>query len=432
VRTKDEIGELAKSFNDMTADLKTHIDNMKNINLFSQSIVQTAELDRLLKIILDKTLEIIGASGGKIFAYDEKDSSFKVSKKSEGILFSKDCGFISHIFREADVIELNDDFLKNINMTAKEREYISSNSLKIAVPMIIKNKMSGLIFLKDKINEIPYHKEEKELLMTLANNATFALENAYLTEKQLERELLGYELQLARDIQYSMLPEKSPVINNYELGHISIPANEIGGDYYDFIPIDDNHMGISIADVSGKGIPAALYMMITRNLLRSSAIDNLNAHDVLAKVNELLYDDMQGKNMFVSMFYSILNIKEGILEYSNAGQTYPIYYNDRERGCSYLEIKKFPLGICKNNDYEKGELKLVNNDMLLFYTDGVVEAMNKENELFGFNRLMDIAKTSASNSADDIVHNILHEVNNFSEGTVQNDDLTIVTVKSVS
>ena len=216
-------------------------------------------------------------------------------------------------------------------------------------------------------------------------------------ENVVEQERLQKEMQVAQEIQHSLLPNKVPTISGYDIGSLYRAAKEVGGDYYDFVHVDEETVGVVVADVSGKGVPGSLVMTMIRTALRMEARGNHSAAEVMARMNDFVTEDMK-KGMFVTIFYVILDSKNRIISYSSAGHNPMILYRAETDETFFLNPRGFPVGISlpdnslfrRSIDVEK--IKLKKDDMLVIYTDGVTEAMNEERDQYGEDRLLSLIK----------------------------------------
>jgi len=214
----------------------------------------------------------------------------------------------------------------------------------------------------------------------------------------------------------------------FEIANYFEPAREVGGDYYDYFISAEGRFGISIGDVSGKGIPAALLMATIRAVLKTLSVYEQMPNETLTKLNEIIIPNIN-EEMFVTLFYSIFDLQEKKLYYSNAGHNPFIWYSAKEDKIEEIRIKGVAVGFLENYTYSLGELKLGYEDILVFYTDGITEAENNQQELFGIDRLKQIINDNKGNSAEDIKKAILDGVNIFREGYEQVDDITLVVIK---
>ena len=254
---------------------------------------------------------------------------------------------------------------------------------------------------------------------------TEAEKEKYLRE--LERR--EYEAEAAREIQQSFLPESVPKIDGFELAALSLAAWEVGGDFYDFIPTSQDKWGIVIADVSGKRIPAALFMALSRTLVRASVSDS-KASEGIQRANDLISQDARS-GMFVTLFYAVLDSKRKRLSYVNAGHCPPLVLKQGVGGVVPLEAKGIALGVMDGIDLEEKESELASDDVVIFYTDGVTEAINDKAEQFGQQRLTQLIEESHNLTAQELIKRIQQEVTAFSQGQPQFDDVTLMILKVV-
>ena len=253
-------------------------------------------------------------------------------------------------------------------------------------------------------------------------------------EGVLEREKLQKEIEVAKQIQQALLPKKHPDISGYDIAPYYQAAKDVGGDYYDFVQVDEETLGVVVADVSGKGVPGSLVMTMIRTALRMEARGNKNASDVMAKMNDFVTDDMK-KGMFVTMFYVILDSKNRIISYASAGHNPMILYRAESNETFFLNPKGFPVGIAlpdetlfrKSISLEK--IKLKKDDMLVIYTDGVTEAMNERREQYGEDRLIAAIKKFGNRHPAEFIESLERDIKSFTGGEPQNDDITVVAIK---
>jgi hypothetical protein len=247
-----------------------------------------------------------------------------------------------------------------------------------------------------------------------------------------ERERMAKELEIARNVQMSLLPKSNPRAEGYDIAGICIPALEVGGDYYDFVLLGGSKIGIAIGDVSGKGVPAAIYMTLTKGILQSHAEDNISPKIVLSKVNSLMYRTIE-RNSFVSMFYAILDQRQRSIKFARAGQCPVILTQHADQKGSFLTPRGMALGLEMGKVFdsvlEEQEVYLQPGEVLVFYTDGFTEAMNAREEEFGEERLDEAIARNRSKSAVDLIACVCEEVKAFTGGVAQHDDMTMVVVK---
>jgi serine phosphatase RsbU (regulator of sigma subunit)/predicted ester cyclase len=249
-----------------------------------------------------------------------------------------------------------------------------------------------------------------------------------LEQERIERERIEQELKVARSIQQASLPEKVPDLEGWQISPYYQPAREVGGDFYDFHLFSEGRLGLVVGDATGKGVPAALVMSSTRSMLRALARASNSPGEVLEQVNDLLVSDIP-PNMFVTCFYAILDPKSATLSYANAGHDLP--YLRHGDHAEELRARGMPLGLMSGMSYEEGEASLRQEDDVLFYSDGLVEAHDPKGEMFGFPRLRALVAQHAEERS--LGNLLLEELYSFvGEGWEQEDDITLLTLRRSS
>ena len=249
-----------------------------------------------------------------------------------------------------------------------------------------------------------------------------------------EQERLQQEMHIAKQIQQTLLPNEFPELEGYEIASYYAAAKEVGGDFFDFVEVDSDTLGIAVADVSGKGVPGAFVMTMIRTALRSEARGVKDAAEVLAKVNDFVVSDMK-KGMFVTLLYVIIDSKKRRLNFASAGHNPMILHRPSRNKTYYLNPRGFPIGISLpdkslfRKSIKSDTIALAEDDIVLVYTDGVTEAMNPKRRLFGEERFLKLIRESGSKSAEEFVEVLKKEMNIFTEGSEQNDDITLVAIK---
>lgn len=245
-----------------------------------------------------------------------------------------------------------------------------------------------------------------------------------------EKERLLKELEIAQRIQKSFLPESTPKIKGLDIAAINIPARMVSGDFYDFIPVQDNKWGLVIADVSGKGVPAALFMALSRTLLRASAAVILSPSEAVKHTNSLILHESRSE-LFVTLFYAVVDVNNLTFKYANAGHNPPILIRRESNDIVFLKAQGTPIGIYEDIQVHTDEFSLKKDDLLVLYTDGVVDAANANKEHFEIDRLSAIIRENRSLGAQEIMKKIEEEVSLFVGGYPQFDDITLMIIKAV-
>ncbi len=298
----------------------------------------------------------------------------------------------------------------------------------LIAPLVSQSEIIGLISVGSRRSDQEYASDDRRLLDDLTSQAAPAVRVAQLVRQQqqaaLERERIEQELRVARVIQQTLLPHEPPKIEGWRIGAYWQPARAVSGDFYDFIPLPGGRLGVVIADVTDKGVPAALVMATTRAILRAVVERFDSPGPVLARVNDILCPDIPAK-MFVTCLYAILDPATGVMRYANAGQNLPFLQHDS--AATELRARGMPLGLMSGMDYEEKEVTIPPGARVVFYSDGLVEAHNPQREMFSTPRLHDLLVTSGAE--EDIVTLLMGELMRFAGiGWEQEDDVTFVTI----
>jgi len=300
--------------------------------------------------------------------------------------------------------------------------------LKLVVPLISQGELIGLLNLGPRLSDQEYSTDDRRLLEKLAAQASPAVRVAQLVREQeaevRARERIDQELRVAQLIQQQFLPKQLPKLPGWQVAAFYRAAVEVGGDFYDFIPLPEGRIGLVIGDVSGHGVPAALVMATTRSILRGDAPRLVSPRAVLERANDFLDADIP-QNMFVTCLYAVLDPETGRLVYANAGHDLP--YVRTARGVVELRATGMPLGLFPGMRYEEREAVLEPGDMMLLHSDGLAEAHGRERQMFGFPRLRElVGEKVGGQSLIDVLLEKLHEFTG--PEWEQEDDITLVTL----
>ncbi|PYL12263.1 MAG: hypothetical protein DMF43_08940 [Verrucomicrobia bacterium] len=290
----------------------------------------------------------------------------------------------------------------------------------------------GVLTLANGPMGSPFSQSDFVVFKSIAEQSAFALYNAIIYSMANEKKRLDHDLEIARDIQRILLPAEAPAINGFQISGINVPARQVSGDYFDYIHVDDERLGVAIADVSGKGVPASLIMAICRSVLRAEAVRNPSPADVLRKVNRQLYPDIK-EDMFISMAYLILDHERNGIMLARAGHDAPLLYKQESQTVTPVKSPGMVVGIDSGNVFDRltadFAIRLERDDCLVLYTDGVTEALNTEGDEFGLERTIQAVRASASNGAPAIVKKLIGDVRNFTGSHPQNDDITLIAIR---
>lgn len=298
----------------------------------------------------------------------------------------------------------------------------------MCVPLESQSKVLGAIYIDSVASTNRFTKSDLDLLTAVGVLAGVAIERAILSESAVEKEKLHQAMEIAQNIQRSMLPDCVPDSFEYDLVGWNKTCDETGGDYYDFFELPNNRLAITVGDVTGHGIGAALLMATARAFLKALAMKADSVTNLINELNFLLEKDMDD-DKFMTLFYGEFDAKTMQLTYSNAGHDNPLLYRVANKQFEELEATGMPLGIDDEEEYEEESVKINKGDVLIMSTDGITEAMNPEGEQFGQERFEQIIKNNVQKSANQIIRECYNAVTNFCQGAAQRDDLTLVVIK---
>ncbi len=322
--------------------------------------------------------------------------------------------------------------IEKVDLDSPALRAMKAADVKLVVPLVSQGELIGLLNLGPRLSQQEYSADDRKLLNDLATQTAPAVRVAQLVRQQQqeaqERERIEQELRVARLIQQTLLPKAVPELPGYDVAAYYQPAREVGGDFYDFLELEDGRLGFIVGDVTDKGVPAALVMATTRTMLRAAAQRIGSPGEVLGRVNEVLVPDIP-PNMFVTCLYAILDAESGRLVYANAGHDLPYRRRaGRSEGAEELRATGMPLGLMPGMDYEEKEIVLERGESVLFYSDGLVEAHDPRREMFGFPRLQGLVGAHRSGGSA-LISFLLSELARFTgEGWEQEDDITLVTL----
>lgn len=336
--------------------------------------------------------------------------------------------FIGETFLTNNVSVVNDcDFIsKPKTAEVIRREKILSFA---HAPIAVEGQPIGVLSAFSRTAKGIFTKEFVELFTSLAGQVGVAWRNAQQTDRLIAAREQQRELAIAKNIQLSLLPTKIPDVEGVKLGGLCIPAKEVGGDYYDYLPHGDSRLDLVIADVSGHNVGAALIMAETRTLIRSRSSHFKNPQDLLQELNSFFYDDLTRAELFITLFYLQYDCVQKKIRYSSAGHSPTLLWRASEKNCIKLDPEGLIIGVKKSFQYEQETLNLGPGDVLLLYTDGVTEAANEKNELFGDERLQKLLSDCNHMQPEMLIDHIVEQVQLFSGHQSFQDDVSLVVMK---
>ena len=340
-------------------------------------------------------------------------------------------------FTPQSLDDIPDDALDEVKEVKPARwtsEWIQAEGFRghAVIPLIVDERSIGVMAINMRQPRM-LTDDETRLLQLMANQVAIAIDKARLLRERIRRERLEEEMVIGRKIQLSLLPENNPELPGWEIASFYRAARQIGGDFYDFFQLSNrgNQLGMVIADVSGKGVSAALFMALSRSIIRTKAFTGRRPWDVLRRSNRLIYKDSRS-GLFLTACYATLDTRTGHMIYTNAGHNHPLWISAKNGEINELETTGIVLGVFERVHLEEGQIDIDPGDTLIFYTDGVTEAMNEHKELFGEPRLGQTVAANRSAGAQEMLEAIVNAVYDFTGDTPQSDDLTLFVVKRIN
>ena len=382
----------------------------KEFGLFSEST-------KVAKLLVFSLIGQFMVSKFAVVSFDDDDIEILDSKFDNKKLIEDlkqcDCGMITSPLNRSEVLNTY--------------PLLGEMGVNLIVPMEVQGKTKGLILLGERINKQPYTDSDIEFIYSVGSLAIISLENKRLFLEELVKQKMEEELEIAREIQQNLLPQTLPRFSNFDMAAVNMSSKQVGGDYYDVITLDDNRFCVAIADVSGKGAPASLLMANIQAFLQVICRQDLNIVDSTALINDLIYANTSD-GRFITFFWAVVNNEERKLTYVNAGHNPPLLIRDG----NITKLKKGGIifGVVESTiPYISETVSLQKDDVIVLFTDGISEAMNKKEEEYSDERLEETAIRLASGTANEILEGIKKEVYEFANGAPQSDDITMVILK---
>ena len=409
--------------------------------------VRSSELHRL---IVESAVRILDAHGGALYLRDKNDTTLSPAFISKGCPPLVDIP--RHILEQAVATPVAMESYLRLHPIRRGEGIIgkcwesgqarvvlpSDNDLgtgevtsALVGPLVYRRKILGVIGLANGPMSTPFDEADIKVFKAIAEQGAFALYNEVVYLEAGEKKRMDHDLEIAREIQGILLPSTAPEVPGYELSGVNIPARQVSGDYFDYIRMDPTRLGVVIADVSGKGVPASLIMAMCRSVLRSEAVNKTSPSEVLRRVNEQLYPDIK-EDMFISMAYLILDADGRQATLARAGHDAPLLYRAATKEVEKLTPKGMALGIDSGEFFNRVcayfSFTMEKGDCILLYTDGATEALDQEGLEYGLPRLVQGLQASAPHGAVSVVRFVADDVKSFVGMHPQHDDITLIAI----
>ena len=403
---------------------------------FTQELPRLMEMQHILNSIVSRLSSTMHIEKISVFICGEKEGCNSASQN----LDQADCMFsdgdhtlmalLQKTRKPVDLHLLEDEY-DSTDLRKEEKQKLLHAGVVLTVPMFLQDRLVGFINVGQKMSGKVYSQEDVNLLATVAGQAAIAIENSRLHKSEIDQQRVKEELDLARKIQQGLFPKKNPEISGLDIAGVSVPALSVGGDYYDFIQLSPDKILAVVADVSGKGMSAALYMSKVQGMVQLAAHIYKTPKEMLTNINRRIFDGMDRKS-FITMILALFDLKKKEVRICRAGHNKALLsVNGKIR---FLEGGGIGLGLERGPVFEDAieevRISIKPDSLFLFYTDGITEAMNEKQQQLGEDAIVDLLKTKGHLSAESIQHAILTKVEKFRGPAEQHDDVTMIVVKS--
>jgi sigma-B regulation protein RsbU (phosphoserine phosphatase) len=403
----------------------------------SQTFNSSLDLDEVLNRVIDEVIVATRAERGFVMLRDGQGRlAFHVARGMDqntiqDPVFQISLGIVEGVARDGQPVLTGD---AQIDPRFSMRQSVRLLGLRsiLCVPLKIKQQILGTVYVDNRIQAGIFTQDDLDLLSSIAYSAAIAIENARLYQVAVEQGRLERELQVTREVQVSLLPREIPQIPGWEFVARWLPARQVAGDYYDFIPGQEGKLGIVIADVSDKGMPAALFMTLTRSIIRSSTDLSIPPVEAMSRSNRLICEDSIN-GMFVTLFYALLDPAHNRMTYVNAGHNPPLFFQTGKRpgqgALSHLDRTGMAMGVLAETPYEQKTLSFNPGDFVVFYTDGITDALNPQGQDFGMENLEGVVLAEREHTAEQMAKALENELETFIGQAPLFDDSTFVIVR---
>ncbi|MFO7321817.1 MAG: SpoIIE family protein phosphatase [Chloroflexota bacterium] len=398
----------------------------------TRTINSSLDFDEVLNNVMDSVMQVTRAQRGFLMIAGDDGGQLQVlvARGMDGETLDEANAYSTTIVNQ--VVATRQPLLTN-NAQFDERYKPGASIIMrglraiLCAPMLVKGRLIGVVYVDTSLRSGNFTDADLRLLSAVAGQAGTAIENARLYRVAVEKGRMERELQMAREIQESLLPGRVPTLPGYDIAAGWRSAREVAGDFYDLFLVGDDALGLVIADVSDKGAPAALFMAVARSMIRTHASAGFSPLDTIARTNDLILDDMRS-GMFVTVYHSVFE-RTGRATHVNAGHNPPLWLHARTGQADFMPRGGRAIGWFPDNPLRAVETQLEPGDVIVYYTDGLTEAEDPAHNFFGEERLVQAVLEVAGESANRILETIIQRVDAFCAGAPARDDLTLCVVR---
>lgn len=401
-------------------------EQLARLNQLALEINTAHDLPTIVDRIVQHAVEAVQARQGVITLLDACNSTQTLARLHEkgDLPFHANMCLMGWMTVHQKPLLIND--LQQDDRFSGMADDLSVRSI-LCVPLMVRSRLIGILTVCDKRHEAGFTEADQRLLGIMAGQSSQVIENARLAEEEQRLQQVQRDMQSAYEMQVNLLPKQAPHLTGYDIAGTSLPAQVVGGDYYDFIPVSDQSLACCVGDVAGKGLPASLLMANVQATVRTHAQWSTAAHTCLEETNNLLWKNT-GRGVFVTLCYGLLDAAQHRFRYANAGHNRPLLFRKDARP-RRLETAGLAIGCVPTWSYEEATVAVEIDDLLVIYSDGITEAMNRAREEFGEERLSAVISANHEESAATIIDRVLGAVAAFTGEAPQSDDMTLMIIK---
>ena len=417
--------------------LKKTVEDLWTINQLARLISSTMPVDQILDKVVAVSVKALKAEQGTISLLTAKKENEETGDPFKTMIRKIDVSRQVGRYRLDDHLSgwmlsnrkpltindvKNDNILKGVQLNEGIQSILS-------VPLMCKGNLIGVLNIFNKKEAGGFSNDDQRLLSIIASQSAQIIENARLYEEEKQLRRYENELEMARNIQEGLIPKEVPKTKKLDISSFFNPADEVGGDYFDYLDLGDDKIGIVMADVSGHGAAAALVMTMMKGIVHAITSDFESPEKALAEFNSIL-NQIGPKEKFVTMIFLVFDLRNMKLVYSSAGHPPLVFYNSKSKTCELVEFICPALGISSLSQYKQKQMTLSSGDLILVYTDGVTEAFNEEQEMFEETRLLKAVQEVAKQTSAKTIEHVKKKLQEFIKDASQSDDVAMIAIKA--
>lgn len=429
-----DAGLSAQTLQEENLRLQRAVQELALLNDLAREIGASVNMQTIMQTIIRRSLRAVNAEQGVITLIDlQASTSMKTLVRTRA---SSDRQQAFHLEQNLQGWMLLHKQPLVINDPAHDErfrgvEWEKSIRSLLCVPLLIKSTLTGILTIYNKREGGGFTPDDQRLLGIIAAQSAQVVENARLYEEEQALLRMQEQVRLAAKIQLDLLPKTMPVLAGYEIAGKTVPAQSVGGDYYDFIPLAEHRLALCLGDVTGKGLPASLLMANLQATMRGQALASASVTQCVQRANTLLHQSTD-EEKFATLFYAVLDSHAHILHYANAGHNNPFLFSSSQPQPQPLKTGGIMLGLLPDYSFKEASMALQPGDLLVIYSDGITEAQNAFADEFGEERLLAVVNQHAGVALPELVDTLLQEVAAFTGPTPQQDDMTLVALRRVA